>query len=239
MGAPVATPSDLGTYLNVANIDTSRAALILAMAQDLCETIVSPLPATARAVVLDVAARAFVNPQQLRDAALGTARMQYGTTGNDASIGGLYLSRANKATLKQLAGRGAAFSADTLPPGMNAVQTVTVAATAGTYTLAFNGAVTAPIAWNATAAQVQAALEALATIGAGNVSVAGAYAVSFIGTLRTRPMPALIADGTALTGSVIVTQTVVGVLAPGQDLPGWDFDYYASAYLGHQIFGPY
>src|SRR5262249_13187164 len=43
----------------------------------------------------------------------------------------------------------------------------------GYYTLNFNGVVTTPIAYNATAAQVQAALEALGTIGTGNVVVTG------------------------------------------------------------------
>jgi YD repeat-containing protein len=45
--------------------------------------------------------------------------------------------------------------------------------TGGTFTLSFGGQTTAAIAYNATAATVQAALQALSTIGAGNVLVAG------------------------------------------------------------------
>jgi len=225
MGTPVATPEDLGTYLNITTIDTSRALLILGMAQDLCESVVTPLPDSARAVVLDVAARAFVNPQQLHDAAIGTARLQYGTGASEATIGGLYLSRSNKAALRRLAGRGAAFSADLMPTGTDAVQTIIVTATVGTYTLTFNGATTAPIAWNATAAQVQAALQALPSIGAGNVSVSGSYVVAFTGTLGKAPMPLITVDAAGLTGSVAVASTVDGALPPGACLPPWDRDY--------------
>jgi len=44
---------------------------------------------------------------------------------------------------------------------------------AGQFTLNFNGEVTGSLNWNATAAQIEAALEALSGIGAGNVSVSG------------------------------------------------------------------
>jgi hypothetical protein len=46
-------------------------------------------------------------------------------------------------------------------------------ATGGTFTLTFQGQTTTPLAHNSTAAQVQAALTALSTIGAGNVVVTG------------------------------------------------------------------
>jgi fibronectin-binding autotransporter adhesin len=60
-----------------------------------------------------------------------------------------------------------------------------------TYTLTFAGQTTTALPYNATAAQIQAALEALSTIGAGNVIVtqtdAGAttntYSITFAGTL--------------------------------------------------------
>lgn len=238
MSTPVATSDDLATYLNISNIDANRATLILGMAQDLCETIVSPLPDTAKAVVLDVAARAFVNPQQLADASLGTAHLQYGAA-NGSVIGGLYLSRTNKASLRRLAGRGMAFTADVMPTGTNAVQTITVAATAGTFTLTFSGATTTPLAYNATALQVQSALEALGPIGSGNVAVTGAYTVTFVNDMGTRVQPPITADGTNLTGTIVVAQTTTGVKAPGQDLPPWDYDYYrSSSLLGSQFYGP-
>eukprot|EP00913_Durusdinium_trenchii_P005642 g5260.t1 len=58
---------------------------------------------------------------------------------------------------------------------------LTVPATSGTYTLTFptvGGETTGAIAYDATAATVQAALEALGTIGTGNIDVAGGKATS-------------------------------------------------------------
>ena len=60
--------------------------------------------------------------------------------------------------------------------GNNEVQTLTLATAGtlgGTYTVAFGGVTSAAIAFNATAATVQTALEAMASIGAGNVAVTG------------------------------------------------------------------
>ncbi len=60
-------------------------------------------------------------------------------------------------------------------------------ATSGTFLLAFEGENTTALAHNATASAVQAALEALSTIGASNVVVTGfdggPYTVDFAGTL--------------------------------------------------------
>jgi hypothetical protein len=59
--------------------------------------------------------------------------------------------------------------------GTDEVQTVTVSGspTGGTFTLTFNGETTAPIAYNATAAQVQSALRALDSIGQNGVTATG------------------------------------------------------------------
>ena len=60
-------------------------------------------------------------------------------------------------------------------------------ATSGTYTLSFRGVTTGSIAYNTTPANVQAALELLPTVGAGNVFVTGAnrggYVITFQGVL--------------------------------------------------------
>ena len=94
------------------------------------------------------------------------------------------------------------------------VQTVTItgAPTGGTFTLTFGGDTTAPIAFNATAAAVQAALVALASIGAGNVVVTGAaggvWTVTFQGELSGEDVVALTESGTGLTGG---TSPAVGV----------------------------
>ena len=45
--------------------------------------------------------------------------------------------------------------------------------TGGTFTLTFNGSTTSALAWNSTASQAQAALQALGNIGSGNVACSG------------------------------------------------------------------
>src|SRR5215471_2561455 len=77
-------------------------------------------------------------------------------------------------------------------------QTFTVSGTTGTFTLTFNGQTTSSLAFNATAASVQAALNALSSIGGagGTVAVTQAgslYTVAFGGSL-TGPQPSLTAS---------------------------------------------
>lgn len=75
--------------------------------------------------------------------------------------------------------------------GTNEAQTVTITGTptGGTFTLTFRGQTTAAIAYNAAASAVEDALEALASIGNGNVRVTGGpgpgtpYVVTFINSL--------------------------------------------------------
>lgn len=107
--------------------------------------------------------------------------------------------------------------------GTNEVQTVTIsgAPDSGTFTLSFAGDTTAAIAHDATAAQVKAALEALASIGTGNVTVGGnaggPYTVTFTGDLAALDVAAMTADGSGLAGgtdpAVAVATTTAG--APG------------------------
>lgn len=100
---------------------------------------------------------------------------------------------------------------------VNEEQTVdTTGATGGTFTLSFLGSATAPIAYNATAAAVQAALEALSRIGAGNITVTGgplpgAVTVQFTGRYAGRDVAILTSDATALVGGAVgITETVAG-----------------------------
>lgn len=234
MSSPIAMPADLGTYLGNPDIDDARATLILGLAQDLCETIGTPLPPTAMGTVLAVAARAFTNVTSAQDVNLGSGHIGYGA----ARIGGLYLSRSDKTTLRRILGRGGAFSVSVLPVGTNAVLLVSVTATAGTFTLDFAGAITAPIPFDASAAAVQVALEALGVISAGNVTVTDAYVVTFGGTMASVPVPPLVANGENLVGTVVTGVVTEGVLAPGQGLPPWDYDYYRDRHsLGQQVYG--
>ena len=103
------------------------------------------------------------------------------------------------------------------------VQTVTLTGGAGTFTLAFNGQSTSSLAFNATAASVQSALNALSTIGGAGGSVgvtlsAGVYTVTFGGTL-TGPQPQLVAVGsggaTALSNASPICASTVGNQASG------------------------
>lgn len=105
--------------------------------------------------------------------------------------------------------------------GTNEVQTVTITGTptGGTFTLTFKAQTTAAIAYNATAAAVQSALEALSTIGAGNVTAAGgplpgtAVNVTFVGNLGNTNVTQMTATS-SLTGgtspAVTVTTTTEG-----------------------------
>jgi len=115
MTAPIAVPSDLGVYLGDEAIDLVRATLILAQAQLLCETIVSPIPETAAPIVLGVAARAYNNVTSAHSVGIGSANIAYGSQGANVGIGGMYLSRSDKSTLRRLAGSAGAFSIDLLP----------------------------------------------------------------------------------------------------------------------------
>lgn len=95
----------------------------------------------------------------------------------------------------------------------HAVRAFAVRATGGTYELSATGgeqpdALTAPIQWNETAAGLQAKLEAVPDIGAGNVEVSGGpgdelgsrpYLVTFVGALSGRET-LLLPRQTLLTG---------------------------------------
>lgn len=104
------TAEDLGLYLGLAEIQGDRADLLIAQAIALAESIVKPLPDQATAVVLSAAGRAYVNPQQVTYETIGPQSVQ-----RPAGSGGLYLTKADKAALKALAGRGGAFTVDPTP----------------------------------------------------------------------------------------------------------------------------
>lgn len=104
------TVEQLGLFLGLDEIDGNRADLLIASAISLCQTIVKPLPEGAEAVVLSVAGRAYVNPQQVSYETIGPMSVQ-----RPSGSGGLYLTKADKSALKSLAGRGGAFTVDPTP----------------------------------------------------------------------------------------------------------------------------
>lgn len=106
-----------------------------------------------------------------------------------------------------------------LGAGTSEVQTVvlTGAPAGGTFTLTYGGSTTAPIPFNATAAQVQAALLALPNLEPGDLTVGGipggSWPVTFDAYLGDVAL--MTADGSGLTGGVTpdadVTLTTPGV----------------------------
>lgn len=132
---------------------------------------------------------------------------------------------------------------DTFDPAVTGceVQTLTITGTptGGTFTMTYAGQTTASIAYNATAATVQTALEALSNIGAGNVACAGgplpgsAVTVTFTGELASKDVVLMtttdsLTGGTAPASSVATTTPAWAWTNLGhtsrEDLPEFGFD---------------
>jgi hypothetical protein len=109
-----------------------------------------------------------------------------------------------------------AYAIDRYQAGTNERQRLDSSAAVGTFTLTFSGQTTVSLAWNATAAQVQSALEALSNIGVGDVAVSGGPAgsatmpIEFTGALGESNQPAITVTNSG-GASVAITTTVAGV----------------------------
>jgi len=113
------------------------------------------------------------------------------------------------------------------PAGTQEVNTITATGTVtgGTFTITYNSQTTATIAWNASASDVQAALEALSNVAPGDVIVTGGpfpdapLVITFGGTLNGLPTGAPVTVTTAgLTGTTpgaSVTRTTTGASVTG------------------------
>lgn len=116
--------------------------------------------------------------------------------------------------------------------GTSEIQTITIGGTpsGGTFKLTFNGYQTAAISWSSTnstlVANIDAALEALPTIGTGGVTTAvgtmtsgvGTITVTFAGNLQKLAV-SLMTSASSLTGTsptLAVTETTAGVTATGR-----------------------
>jgi hypothetical protein len=101
------------------------------------------------------------------------------------------------------------------------VQTVTVsgAPTGGTFTLTYAGQTTSALAYNAAAATVQTALEALSNLAPADVVVTGSaggpYTITFGGTLANANVAQMTASGASLTGGDSPAVTVDTALTGG------------------------
>jgi phage tail sheath protein FI len=132
----------------------------------------------------------------MRPAQSGTAGAQI------ANPGGL---PAGPAQVRLTINRGTAGALAQVGAGVDERQTVTIAggATGGTFRIGFRGATSNPIAFGATAAVVETALEGMGTIGIGNIDVTGvspAYTLDFKGTLAATDLPEVTGDASGLTG---------------------------------------
>ena len=107
----ITTTADLDTFLGLSGaIDTGRAQLLLDTVEADAGSIITPLPASAKGVILTAAARAYSNPAGTQAETVGSVSTTYGLGG------GLYLNRAERRTLRRLAGLGAgAFTIDPTP----------------------------------------------------------------------------------------------------------------------------
>ena len=98
----------------------------------------------------------------------------------------------------------------------NEVQSITIDATGGTFTVTFSASTTAALAFNVSAGALQTALQGLASIGADNVIVSGSgpYYVQFVGDLAATNVAAMTTGAGSLTGGA-GTATVATLIAGG------------------------
>lgn len=118
------------------------------------------------------------------------------------------------------------------------VQSIAVDATGGTFTITFDGATTAAISATATAAAVQAALEAIATINPGDVTVTGGpgaaggatpYVLTFGGRYLGQNVPAVTTAAGSLTGGASTAAVTTGT---GGGSTATDGSQIAAGHLG-------
>jgi hypothetical protein len=151
----------------------------------------------------------------------------------DQATGNVYVTEQSGLRVQVFSATGGfirAFGQDVVQTGQAgdapttaAKQTLKVDASAGQFKLSFRGQTTADIEFNASAAAVQSALQALSTVGAGNATVTGGpgneggttpYVITFAGALNNAPMPLISAaagttplSGAGATASVTNTTT--------------------------------
>lgn len=128
--------------------------------------------------------------------------------------------------------------------GNNEIQVVTLGgttATGGTFTLTYAGQTTGAIAYNASAATVEAALEALSNIGAGDVTVTGSaggpYTVEFTGALAATNVAVITSDASSLTGGVSEVQTITLINSPSAGSFTLDYDGEVTAAIAYTATG--
>ncbi len=145
-----------------------------------------------------------------------TPALAYTLAGNtNTPVIGLNFSSPTPFTLSAtITGHGATPSITVLETqvasssAQDGIQSIIIpAATGGTYTLTYGAQTTTAIAYNAGAATVQAALQALSSIGSGNCTVTGfgtvssPFLVTFTGALAGTAVTAITANAGSLSGT--------------------------------------
>ena len=107
----------------------------------------------------------------------------------------------------------------TLNQGANEVQQIQITGnpTGGYFTLTFRSHETPHLAFNASAVDIQAALEALPSIGTGNVAVTGSnptFTVTFQGDLALQNVPQIVPTYTHRVDFIFVFRTLTGGTKP-------------------------
>lgn len=169
-------------------------------------------------------------PQPSAPDAIRTFTIEQGVPGGTAAERAAYgIIREGRLAFNRnggndLSGAGIAQRATyDVPLSGNEVQQVAITGgpTGGTFTLTFGGQTTAPIAYNASASVVQAALELLSSIGTGGVVATGGplpgtpVLVEFRGVNAQKDVAAMTASSAGLTGgttpTVVITSPTPGV----------------------------
>jgi parallel beta-helix repeat protein len=109
--------------------------------------------------------------------------------------------------------------------GVNEVQQATVSGdpTGGTFTLSFRGQTTGSIAYNASAAEVASALEALSTVGSGNVQVVRSAVASGRNLISGNQSHGVLISGSGATGNAVEGNSIgtdaagTGAIANGRE----------------------
>ena len=112
-------------------------------------------------------------PSRLRCTGKGGVRVQFTGTLAATNVAQMTIATAG------LTGKGFVTTYISGGGSVDERQDVVILASAGTYTLTYSGQTTAAIAYNATPAQVQSALEALSNVGVGQVSCTQAGGFGF------------------------------------------------------------
>lgn len=104
----IITTTDLASYLRESNLDEAAAGLYVELANglvsDITGDLTAPYPAVVRAVALEVAARAYRNPEGATSETIDDYTFR---RDGSTSQGGVYVTAEERSRLSRLSGGGA------------------------------------------------------------------------------------------------------------------------------------